>query len=471
MRLSAHARNILYLFSGDIASRLVGFLATIYLARILGTEGFGIIHIGLAILTYAMIVSDGGLSFLGVREIAGKSQYPAEFSGQLLLTRFFLSLITFAVASILIVFFIRSPELRNIALVYLLYIFPAALMLEWYFQGKKKMGVVALGRFFGMATYLVFILLFVHQIEDMVNIAWGWTLGVLFNAALLWVIFVGKKNQIRFQWNPGKFRSLFITALPMGVAAIISQVVLQFPALQLGLIASAAEVGIYSAAFKLTALILIFDRVFYAIFFPIISDTFRNKPKMLETVFSNVLRFVSTLALLVGLCVVLSAEFLIEIIFGNAFVRAVPVFQLLTGYFVFTLIASVFTFTLIGMKLERIYTKSLLAGMVAFFSTILVLGPFFGAWGAAMAILLYILISLYVMSIGLKSYMTMKLFRILILPASVTTFIFVPVLMSLSASLLVKLVIAIAICLPAIAYLCGIGTKELSYLKRALIWN
>ena len=50
--------------------RLFGFFATAYLARTLGKEGFGLINIGLGILSYAMILSIGGLNLLGVRKVA-----------------------------------------------------------------------------------------------------------------------------------------------------------------------------------------------------------------------------------------------------------------------------------------------------------------------------------------------------------------------------------------------------------------
>jgi O-antigen/teichoic acid export membrane protein len=288
---------------------------------------------------------------------------------------------------------------------------------------------------------------------------------------VLWMVFIRRKNGMKFRWDLQESRRLLITALPLGIAMIISQVVLQFPAIYLGIVDTASEVGIYSAAFKLTVVILIFDRVFYAIFFPTISYYFQNRRDKLDFVFKNVLKFVTALALFVGLCAILSADMLIKSIYSTNFVEAVPVFQLMVGYFIFTLISSVFAFTLIGMKLEKIYTRSLIAGMLVFFAGILVLGNVFGAAGAAGSIVFYILVSLIIMIAGLKPHISMDLVRTLVLPIAATLLIFLPILEYIHLPLVIKLVIAAGICLPAISWLCGIGINEINYLKRVLIWN
>ena len=55
-----------------MGSRLIGFLAVTYLARTLGPENMGILAIGMAILTYASIISTLGLPALGVRYASEK---------------------------------------------------------------------------------------------------------------------------------------------------------------------------------------------------------------------------------------------------------------------------------------------------------------------------------------------------------------------------------------------------------------
>ncbi len=471
MRLSTHSRNIIYHFSGDIGARVLGFLATIYLARILGTSGFGIIHIGLAILSYAMILSDGGLQFLGVREAAGSSKSLSEFTGQLFITRFILSFMTFLLGASIVYASLNSQELKEVSIVYLLYIIPGAFLLDWYFQGRKQIGFMAIGKFLGNLSYVIFILLFVHEYSDILNVAWGWAFGIFVNTLVLWGIFIRQRYRIKFRWKAQKFIMLFKAALPLGVATIISQVIIQFPAIYIGLVSTTSEVGLFSAAFKLIALLLIFDRAFYAIIYPIISYHYQKSPEKLPVVFSNVLRITVTLALFVGLIATLSANFLIDLLFGAAFQKSILIFQIMIGYFIFTLIASVFGYTLIAMKLEKDFTKSLIEAMLVFFAMVFWSVKLWGAVGAAISIVIYVFTSLLIMAIMLKQHIPIKLIRSVILPSLGTFLIFVPILMFLNLTLLLKLFIATVIFLPLIALLSGVSIKEINYLKRALIWN
>jgi len=471
MRLSTTTRNIFYFFGGDVGSRVLGFFATIYLARVLGTSGFGIIHIGMAVLAYAAIISDVGLQFLGTREAAGNADGLPEFSGRLFITRFVLSIVTFIVGAVILITFLNSQGVKEVSLIYLLYIIPAALLLDWFFQGKKQIGVVAGGKFFGMLFYLIFIFLFVNSASDLSNVAWGWTLGIVVNTILLWFIFIRKKYRIKFNWQPQQFLELFRSALPLGVATIIGQVIIQFPAIYIGLVSTTSEVGLFSAAFKVAVLLLIFDRAFYAIIYPIFSHHFQQSPERLPEVFSIVLKLTVTLALFMGLFSIVSADFLINLLFGPAFKNAVLIFQTMIGYFIITLIASVFGYTLVAMKLEKLYTKSLIGGMVVFFITVFWTVQLWGAVGAAISIVLYIFTSFSIMAISLRHYIPIKYNRSIVLPFLGTFLIFLPLLMLTNIALALKLLIATVIFLPVIAWMSGVGLNEIRYLKRALIWN
>ena len=64
--------HIFYLGSADIISRLLGFCAVTYLARILGASNMGVFAVGMSILAYASILINMGLPILGVRSVATK---------------------------------------------------------------------------------------------------------------------------------------------------------------------------------------------------------------------------------------------------------------------------------------------------------------------------------------------------------------------------------------------------------------
>jgi len=63
------ARNFLTLGSGEALARMIAFGATVYVARVLGPESYGIIELAAAIVLYFSRVADFGIDLgLGVRE-------------------------------------------------------------------------------------------------------------------------------------------------------------------------------------------------------------------------------------------------------------------------------------------------------------------------------------------------------------------------------------------------------------------
>src|SRR5688572_5627148 len=72
--LQAHeghiARSIMTLSAGELLARVIGFLATIYVARQLGVEAYGVLGFAFALMLYAFQFADLGLEQLGPREVA-----------------------------------------------------------------------------------------------------------------------------------------------------------------------------------------------------------------------------------------------------------------------------------------------------------------------------------------------------------------------------------------------------------------
>lgn len=67
-------RNILRLSVGDLLARILSFLAFIYLARVLGVDGYGVVEFALSVAIYLQVFTEGGLDLWATREVAqGKS--------------------------------------------------------------------------------------------------------------------------------------------------------------------------------------------------------------------------------------------------------------------------------------------------------------------------------------------------------------------------------------------------------------
>ena len=365
--------NILSISSADVGTRLIGFLAVTYLARTLGPENMGIIAIGLAILTYASIISTMGLPTLGVRSVSANKSSTMDVGivKQIITARGFLSVISFLLGTFGIIFCIQDQNIRTISLFYLISLFPSALMLDWFFQGHSKMNILAIGRLLGMAIYILTIIVIVSDSKDIYWIPIAWSFGLLIQAIFLW-------NRYNHYYKPNnnneKSSGIFEIikqAIPFGISGFISHSVYQFPIIYLGFVSTPESAGIFSVAFRLVIFLLVLDRVFYTMFFPAISKSYKNSKEKLEKQIVWTLKIVTTVSLFVAVIFFIFSGNIISIIFGFEYYDSIIIFKILLFYFILTFINSVFTFTLIGMQKENLYTKSILIGAVFFIITFL----------------------------------------------------------------------------------------------------
>ncbi len=463
MEVNKNSLNIIYLFSLEFFVRLIGFAATTYLARVLGTSGFGVINLGLAILGYALLFGNSGLTLLGTRKIAADPGKHAELVSSILSARFFLSLIILILSFFIISVFISSGETKNIVLIYMLYLIPFAFLLEWFFQGIQKMGVITVGRVLGMVAYLAFLILFVKSEKDTLLTAAGWIIGGTVNSIILWLIFNKSGNKAKIKFHKFNFIPVVKESISLSLASIIAGLAVSFPVIYLGLVTTNSNIGIYSAAFKIIILFLTFDRVFNALFFPKIINCINNYPEKLEGIFNSILKIIVAFSLSVGLIEIVGGKFIITLIFGKLFADSIIIFQLLTGYFTFTLINSVFSFTIIGMNKENIYTVALSIGAAVFVILSIVFYNYLSVTGVALALAFFEITALFYMASKLKQHINIKILRNLFIPITGTYIIILPVLLFIKISLLLKLILVLVVCIPLILLLAGFNMEELNF--------
>ncbi|MCK4338865.1 MAG: flippase [Candidatus Cloacimonetes bacterium] len=465
-KIKKTAKNIGVLFAGDIFNRLIGFLAVAYLARILGASDFGLISIGLAFLSYSVTISSNGLPMLGVREVV-KSENDNELVGDFITARFVFSLIVIFLI-IIISCFIKSSVLRSIILAYSLYLFPAVLLLDWYFQAKERMGLIVSVRAIGMIFYLFFILIFIKTNKDIIYVPYCWFIRGLVTSLCFILIYVSKGNRIEIKLSFHRVKNLFLKAFPLGLAGLIAQITLYLPPIFLGFVMSPKETGFYSVAARIVFLFLILDRVFSFSFFPAISKCVSKTPERLNNVFSQTLKWIVIIVILFGFSGIVLGKYLVLFVFGEEYLCSIPVFHTVMSYFMITLINSVFTFTLIALKQEKAYTLSLFIGSLVFLALAWILLKIFGSAGMGIGLGIYQAVSLVIMNNKLKNFLEIKFWKIVVLPLIVSIVIFLPLIFIIDLHIIFK-VLVILICMIPISLLIGLKREELKFLMNKIV--
>ena len=382
------AQNILAIFAGDIASRVVGFLVTVYLARTLAPESFGLVAIGLAVLGHLQLLTSPGFQVVETRNVAKLSTFDPDRLGGVVVVRTVLSAGAVLLTALIVALFFPADLTALVVLTSVASLIPMALYADWVLQGKEQFMWISVARFGGYVVYGVTALFLVHSPDNVVGAPLAFLAGCTATALLLGVALVRTVGLPRPRWAPQMWKSILAENLPVGWAMFLGQMVINLPPLVIGVLLTTTGAGQYNAAMKLIFLLLILDRVVNAVFLPVVTRIIIRNRSEAEKLVDVGLRVLMVVGIAVMLCGILLAPSAVVWVFGDMYGGGIVVFQILLLYVVLTLLNSVVVCTLVGAGGDRMYAGVITAGTIALVFFLLVLTPLLGLTGAAIAVVL-----------------------------------------------------------------------------------
>ena len=149
------AKNTFFLLGGTGLGAVFTLLAMIYLARVLGPNGFGQISFAMAIAAYFISLNNLGLPLFGTRQVAREKEKISYYAGDIITARLFLTILGFGILFCLIAFLSKPLTTKYLITLYGLGMISASLLLDWAFQGVEKMGFVGFGRILSAFVYFL----------------------------------------------------------------------------------------------------------------------------------------------------------------------------------------------------------------------------------------------------------------------------------------------------------------------------
>lgn len=384
--------------AGDVLARVVGFFSTVYLARVLGPAGFGVVIIGLSVLSYTMWLSDMGLSTMGAREIArpqGQRQYRLM---DFLLARISLAAVaTIMSASCVHFLFANSVHVWSIS-AFSFGAIVAAVTLEWYFQGYEDAGLIAISRILFAVVYLTAVVINVTHEGDVRFVPWCYASALLFGGLIL---YIWKKPEDVI-WSRPNFAAsvrLIVQSSRIGIGSLFGQIVQSLPPLVVGVLLSESDAGAFGAASKVVFFVLVVDRAFGVLFLPAVTRLFSANAPNLASRLDAILKYVTALGVCAAVCLMPASEWLIRLIYTSRFADAVPLLMIMVWFVPLTLLNSYFGFGLIAVGEELRYRKVMVSAGAVTAALIVVLTSFLGTSGACLGMVAGELLSVLMMQI------------------------------------------------------------------------
>ncbi len=272
-KLTNPIRNIMRLATGDLVAKATSFFAFVYLARVLGVANFGVLEFAGSVLTYVLLMADGGLEMWGTREAATTTDIPA-LAKRVVPLRLLLAFLSFGILLIVLPLFPHYPSLRAVLVIYGLTVFPPAVNLKWTFIGQQKMSGVARGLVIGQAIFAITVVVFVHS---PVALVWVPVFRLLSDVASAFYFarwFCREHGSIGFKMSVHEISSGLRPALTIGLSLAMGLLNYNFDAVLLGFLRGPTVVGWYSASYKLLLVGISVALTYFTGLFPALSGLY-----------------------------------------------------------------------------------------------------------------------------------------------------------------------------------------------------
>lgn len=247
-------KNISWLFFDKLLRILGGLLISVWLARYLGPNDFGILSYALAYTALFVIFSHLGLNQIVVREIVKNK----ELSNSILGTAFILKLIGGAFAIVAIATTLQFTDTDNLTRSIILItsiglVFSGIDVIDFFYQSQILSKYVVIARnsaFILSGSFKIYLIIFQY---DLIYFAWANLFDVISASILLIIIYKSSGYRI-FKWRYSHklAKRLLGFSWPLGISVCLVTIHLKVDQLMIGSMLDADQVGIYSVAAKIT---------------------------------------------------------------------------------------------------------------------------------------------------------------------------------------------------------------------------
>lgn len=463
------ARDVIAVLSGDIGSRIIGFIVTVYLARVLVPASFGLINIGLAVLSYLALLGSPGIQMVETRNAAAVPGGLPGRTGAILSLRVALAPVLIVLLWLSTRYVVASPVARDIILLYALSLIPMALSLDWLFQGKEQFHRVTASRLLNGIIFALGVVLLVHTDGDARGTPLAWLAGNLAAAFLLGIFYWKQFGVPAFRWDLPAWRTILGENVPVGAAMFLAQSVVNLPPIVIGIFLSNADAGIYSVAMKLVFFLLIIDRTLNALFLPAATRCAVSNAPEYPSLLAAALRavFIVIVPSLIGACILAPLAF--RVIFGPGYDGAVPLFCTLTGYVLLTILNSLFVCTLIAFGKTRSYSSIVSRGAAFLCIAVVAFTPVLGTIGTTIGILVGEGLTLWMLIRGASRVLTLPSVRMILKPCSAGIAMAAGAIALGGAPVLVHLVSSLGLFFLVLLVSGGVSGKDIRDLRERFI--
>lgn len=381
------ARNIGWIFIGNLVHAVLQFLLNIYVARTFTTDAYGLINYSASLITFFSSVGTLGFNGIITKKFAEDEAHSGEYLGTAMLAR-----AAFSLASILflqIIVHASNTEEKLLPIIVLCQstsiLFASFDLTIYWFRYKSKAKTVAIIRLIAFAISAVWRIVVVSIYADIVLYVIGVSLETCLFVVMLFVTYINKNRGACIRFSRVKLASMLKISYPFISSAILSTIYGQTDKIMLKSMVDNTAVAMYSVSLTLAGAIVIIPTALIEGFRPdILSFKLANQTMYIKRVKQL---YASVFWICVAYCIFItvSAKWIILLLYGNKYIDAVPSLSLVVWYTSFSYFGAINNLYMVAEEKTKWVQLTTLVGAITNVVLNFVLIPIYGVVGAAAA--------------------------------------------------------------------------------------
>jgi O-antigen/teichoic acid export membrane protein len=380
-------RNSAALAMSRVLERGTGFVMAILVAAQLGVEGLGVYAAAWALYGMISLAGDAGATNYLIREISRDSSLTASYTVHLTVVAGGAAAILMLAAELVVPHVGYTAEMRTGISVMLLAIVPKVLNViqEGVFVAHGRVALETVTRFVAGTTYVglsAWMLAGGHGVVDVLRTF------VAIEAVVCVTYFVLINRcitRLRPRFRPRLAWRLIKEIRYFAASSAIAAVFARPEVVILSLLATPRQVGFYSAGMRVAELGLVVPEVFMANVFPVLSSAYRTAEAQFARWQAVSVRAMLAYSLPLAGFLLVAANDIVRLLFGDGFETAATVLRLMSGNIVAFSLVAVFWRSLVARGGQRTNVVIQLAMAAVRLAVGVVLIGAFTAVGAAIA--------------------------------------------------------------------------------------
>lgn len=384
------AKNIAFIMGGGVFRAVLMPLFTIFIARELGTEGFGAFSFALSLASILVIVGEMGLPKMVVRELSNHKEDVAKYIGDLTILRLITGLASMGIVAMILALTPRAPDTRIplflIGLSLLVFtglrrFFDAIFQAFEVMKYQALVDMVDILLTFGVGTALLF------SGYGLMGIAFAMMVGATISMAMDFIILTRRLGKPQFSFDLAFWKRMALGALPFGVIGVLTFLFGYSNTVLLTIFKGDEEAGLFSSAYRVIWMLAIIPATCMTAVFPFLTRIGKSSDDRHKDAIRMLVKYLACLSLPFSGLLAIYAPQIISAVYGESYAGASPALWILAAIPLFSFAYIPLIDLMNSQYKQRFSVIAILLCAAINTALCLVLAPLLGLVGAAVSTL------------------------------------------------------------------------------------